>query len=187
MLLQHTVDSDWLFSTQSRVLQADRLILDKMSRQLWMITCPIDVSTIFQTEDRTYSFRRRTMEATIDSTTKKPPVTPAAEGKLKCETLLPFFSLSRIMAFFSIHCDSVVWKSVAYWSINNISAIEFIGDAVNILWGNVELTSLKDLYTNVFMPGKRTTARGSIVGIRIKFQFLSIGSIETPHIGIIWF
>ena len=66
-----------------------------------MITCPIDVSTIFQTEDRTYSFRRRTMEATIDSTTKKPPVTPAAEGKLKCETLLLFFfSLSRIITFF---------------------------------------------------------------------------------------
>ena len=59
---------------------------------------------LFQTEDRTYSFRRRTMEATIDSTTKKPPVTPAAEGKLKCETLLLFFFIvnNHAMSFQSM-------------------------------------------------------------------------------------
>ena len=34
MFIEHSVNSDWLFNTQSRLLQADWLILDIMRRQL---------------------------------------------------------------------------------------------------------------------------------------------------------
>ena len=36
--------SDWLFNTQSRVLQGDWVMLGKMRRQLWTLKCPITIS-----------------------------------------------------------------------------------------------------------------------------------------------
>ena len=39
MLLQHSVDSDWLFNTQSRVLQADLFILEIDEKATLNINC----------------------------------------------------------------------------------------------------------------------------------------------------
>ena len=40
MLVQHSVNSDWLFNTQSRVLQADWLILENNERATLNINMP---------------------------------------------------------------------------------------------------------------------------------------------------
>ena len=100
--------------------------------------------SFLQTEDRTYSFRRRTMEATIDSTTKKPPVTPAAEGKLKCETLLLFFShCQQSCHVFSIHGDSIMWNAL----LIDVSLTSMRWSSELILW----FKHFVHLYTKVFM------------------------------------
>ena len=39
MLIQHSVDSDWLFNTQSRVLQADLFILEINEKATLNINC----------------------------------------------------------------------------------------------------------------------------------------------------
>ena len=40
MLMQHFVRSDWLFNTQSRVLQADWIILENNGKATLKITMP---------------------------------------------------------------------------------------------------------------------------------------------------
>ena len=48
MLRQHPVNSDWLFNTQSRVLQADRFILELNEKAILNdLTCPIETNQIF--------------------------------------------------------------------------------------------------------------------------------------------
>ena len=40
ILMQHSVNSDWLFNTQSRVLQADWLILENKEKEILNINMP---------------------------------------------------------------------------------------------------------------------------------------------------
>ena len=47
MLIQHSVDSDWLFNTQSRVLQADWFILEINEMATLNIRIPYSVLVIF--------------------------------------------------------------------------------------------------------------------------------------------
>ena len=48
MLIQHLVNSDWLFGAQSIVLQADRFMLELNEKAILNdLTCPIEINQIF--------------------------------------------------------------------------------------------------------------------------------------------
>ena len=50
MFLEHLVNFDWLFNTQSRVLQADWFILEIMRRQLLPLTFTLVTFALMRNE-----------------------------------------------------------------------------------------------------------------------------------------